>query len=248
MSRIIAYWRFMAVFFEDDAGSPVDALVTRATTATVEAFARHRLLARAQADGIALYYRTNPDAVPALLGPIDARVRLSFSLHLTQPDFFDRHLPTFSSGSGTGFHLDNLDPAGAILADGAVLSQGAAVDVVDGAQIGPRRLPVRLDLTASSPTSVEAREDISGALAATANVVAPAGASSAQVQLDLGGANGVAFRVAEVPPGPVSRRAYSDDAVSDSGAAGVMDLFWETAQDTVPDPGGVVYRAIFTRR
>jgi hypothetical protein len=68
------------------------------------------------------------------------------------------------------------------------------------------------------------------------------------VALDLTGSDGVLFRLAEVPAGPLDRRAYADDAVAAAGAAGVIDLYWETAQSAVPAPAGVVYRAVFQRR
>ena len=105
-----------------------------------------------------------------------------------------------------------------------------------------------MDLTASSPTAVEARDPISAALVKSATIFAPGGAAAASVALDLSASADVLFRVAEVPPGPLNRRAYADDDVASASAAGVIDLYWETAQTAAPDPAGVVYRAVFQRR
>jgi hypothetical protein len=95
---------------------------------------------------------------------------------------------------------------------------------------------------------VEAREAVSAALVKSAAVTAPLGASAASVALDLSASSDVLFRVAEVPAGPLDRRAYADDGVASTGATGVIDLYWETAQTAAPDPAGVVYRAVFQRR
>jgi hypothetical protein len=206
------------------------------------------VLARPRRDGVALYYRVNPESAPALLGPITARQRFSFTLHLREPDFFSRHFPDLTAAGGAGLQFDNLDAAGTILPHGALLSAGAQVAAADTVQIGRRLFAVDLDLTASAPTAVEARDPVSAAVVQSAPVVAPAGASAASVALDLSAIPDVLFRVAEVPPGPLDRRAYADDAVAAAAAAGVIDLYWETAQDAVPAPAGVVYRAVFQRR
>ena len=248
MSRVIAWRRFIEVRFEDDSGAPVEAFATRLTADTRRRLSSHRLMAKPRRDGVALFYRINPEASPALLGEITSRLRLSFTQHLREPDFFARHRPDLTAQTGSGFGLDNLDAAGAVLPDGALLSAGATVAAADAAEIARRALPLRLDLAASSPTAVEARDPVSAAVVASAPVIAPVGAAAATVELDLTGTDGVLFRVAEVPPGPLDRRVYADDAVAAAGAAGVLDLYWDTAQTAVPDPGGVVYRAVFERR
>ncbi len=248
MSRVIAYRRFIEVRLEDDGGQPVAAFDLRTTEETRRRLALHRLLARPQRDGLALYYQVNPQSVPPLLGAITARQRFSFTLHLREPDFFERHHPDLSDATGAGLQLDNLDAAGAVLPAGARLSAGATVAAADAVDIGRRNFSILVDLAASSPTAVEAREPVSAALVGSAAVTAPAGATAASVALDLSGSGEVLFRVAEVPPGPLDRRAYADDAVAAAGAAGVIDLYWETAQTAAPDPAGVVYRAVFQRR
>lgn len=248
MSRVIAWRRFIEVRLEDDAGRPVEAFRTQPTPETRERLSLHRLLARPRRDGIALYYRVNPEASPELLGEIAARVRFSFTLRLREPDFFARYRPDLTAATGASVELDNLDAAGAVLPDGSALSAGALVDTADAAEIARRAFPVRLDLAASSPTSVEASDPVSAAVVVSAPVVVPAGAAAASVELDLTETDGALFRVAEVPPGPVDRRVYADDSVAASGAAGVLDLYWEAAQTAVPTPAGVVYRAVFERR
>lgn len=264
MSRIIAYRPFIEVRLENDDHEPIDAFEVRATPETRERLSRYRLLARPRQDGAALYYRYNPASSPELFGEITTRERFSFTLHLRRPDFFQRHLPDLTEATGPGIHLDNLDPAGAILPHDALLSAGTRVDTADAVEIGRRLFPVNLDLTASSPASVEARDPISGSVVVaeqwdpisgtlveaplSEEVIAPAGAAAASVALDFTHADGVLFHVAEVPAGPLDRRTYADDDAASSGATGVIDIYWEAAQNTVPTPDGVVYHAVFERR
>jgi hypothetical protein len=248
MSRVIAYRRFIEVRLENDGGQPVAAFDVRPTAETRQRLSLHRLLARPQRDGLALYYRTNPQSVPPLLGEITARERFSFTLHLREPDFFTRHHPDLTDATGAGLQLDNLDGAGAVLPDGASLSAGPTVAAADAVDIGRRNFALLVDLTASSPTAVEARDAVAATLVKSAAIAAPAGASAASVALDLSASREVLFRVAEVPAGPLNRRAYADDPVAAAGAAGVIDLYWETAQTAAPDPAGVVYRVVFQRR
>jgi hypothetical protein len=248
MSRVIAYRRFIEVRLENDGGQPVAAFDIRPTAATRQRLSLHRLLARPQRDGLALYYQTNPQSVPSLLGEIMARRRFSFTLHLREPDFFKRHHPDLTEATGAGLQLDNLDGAGAVLPNGARLSAGPTVAAADAVDIGRRSFALVVDLTGSSPTAVEAREPVTSALVKSAAVTALPGAAAASLALDLSASAEVLFRVAEVPPGPLDRRAYADDAVAAAGAAGVIDLYWETAQTAAPDPAGVVYRAVFQRR
>lgn len=248
MTRIVGWRRFIELRLEDGGGRPVTAFSLRATGETRARMAKHRLLARPRTDGLALYYQVNPAAVPPLLGPITARQRFSFALLLREPDFFRRHHPDFTDAGGAGLQLDNLDADGDILPDGAVLSAGTMVAAADAVAIGRRAFVVDLDLTASTPDAVEARDPVSDTVVASAEVVSPTGAAAASVVLDLTAGEGVLYRLAEVPAGPLDRRAYADDAIAAAGAAGVIDLYWETAQRAVPDPAGVVYRAVFQRR
>jgi hypothetical protein len=248
VSRIIAWRRFIELRLEDDSGNAVEAFEARPTPETRTRMARHRLLARARPNGLALFYRINPERTPALLGEIEARVRLSFTLHLRDADFFVRYRPDLTAATGAAIQLDNVDVDGAILPDGALLSTGPSVDAADAVEIGRRVHPVRLDLTLSSPNALEARDPISAAVVLSAPVLAAASAPAATVVLDLTTADGVLYRLAEVPAGPVDRRLYLDDAVAAAGASGVIDLYWETAQTAVPAPAGAVYRAVFERR
>lgn len=251
MSRILAWRRFLEVRFEDDNTQPLEAFAVRATADTRERLTRYRLIARPIPSGLAIYYRVFPDLLPTLRGPITSRVRFSFTMHLRDTDFFTRFEPDLVPATGANLQLDNLDEAGAILADGASLSIGATVSVADAVQIGRRALPLTVNLNPSPPTHVRALHPLTGAafVPPVQALVEPlTGAASFSTTLQIPETADPLVRVVEVPAGPLDRRAYADDSVTVSGAIGVIDLYWETAQDTVPVTTGQVYRAVFERR
>lgn len=257
MSRVIAWRRFIRVFVEDDGGNPLDAFTFLATPETRAAMTRYRLLARAEGSALSLYYRVFPQLSPPLRSAISSRVRLSFAMRLEEQGFFDRHHPDLTIGEGASLHLDNLNGAGAIQADGAGLSAGATVQAADAVQIGRRQLPVTVGLV-PPPTDVRAENIQTGVLLIDPRPNPPApvlvpvqaspGATAFAATLDIPPAEGPLVRVRQTPGGGLDRRAYADDWVAASGAAGVLDLYWETAQDTVPAGRGQEYHVVFARR
>ena len=257
MSRVIAWRRFIRVLIEDDANRPLDAFAFLPSPETADAMQRYRLMARAEGTSLSLYYRVFPQLAPPLRSAITNRVRLSFAMTLREQDFFQRHHPDLNAAAGASLHLDNLDGAGAILADGASLSAGAVVGVADAVQVARRRVPVSVGL-APPPTHVRAVNVQTGLPIIDTRpnppvpvqvAVQPApGASQFAAILDIPPSAGPLVRVRQAPAGALNRRAYADDWTSETGAAGVLDLFWENAQDTVPAGPGQVYRIVFARR
>lgn len=248
MSRVIAFRRFIELRFEDDAGAPVTAFEAAPTPAARAAMARNLLIFRPRPSGFALFYRTNLGAGPTLPGAITSRMRLPFTLRLRDPGFFDRHHPALTEATGAGLHLDNLGPGGAILPDRAVLSAAATVGTADAAALAPLRAPVTLRLAGAAPTEIEARREIGGTVAASAEIHAEPGAEATSAVLDLTVAGAGVYRLGTVPPSALQRRLYADDAASAAGAAGAVELWWETPQTTAPAPAGIVHRAVFARR
>ena len=248
MSRVLAWRRFIEVRLEDDSGNPVTAFEIAPLPAARDVFGRHRLVYRPRQDGIALYYRVSFTATPPLMGEITDRVRMNFALRLRDGSFFSRFHPDLTAAQGPGLYFDNLDGSGAILGDGSVLSDGAMVSSADAVEIGPDRFPVTLDLSASNPTQVEASDPVSGAVVVNEEVFASPGATLASVVLDLSAAGPAHFSAAEIPAGPVDRRIYADEPAVAARANAVLEIYWETAQDTVPSLDGLIYRVVFERR
>ncbi|QIE56029.1 hypothetical protein G5B40_11545 [Pikeienuella piscinae] len=246
MSFVIAFDRFMRVRVSDDGGAPVEGLAFAPTARTREVMANHEILHRPSSDGFSLYYKSRPGVTPPLRAPITSRVRFSFGIHVTTPGFFARHHPDFGAG-GAQILLDNLTPAGAVTASGA-LSAGATVEAADLTALGPRAYPVRLDISGGAPGVIEARDQFSTVVAASTIIDPPPGATEIFATVDLSNAQDAAFRLVAPAPAALDRPIYADDELADSGPVGVVDLYWEQPQSAVPTGTGAEYAIVFRLR
>lgn len=246
MGFVIAYHPFLALRLEDDGGEPVTAFDIRPTPLALQVMGMNQILWRPRSDGLQLFYRTTPESAPPLLGEITTRVRYSFHMRLTDGAFFTRHFPDFA-GDGAALHFDNLDGAGAIQAPGAIITQGATVSDADTVAMGTVPFPAHVDLTGGVPTDVELQNPISGNPLVTTPVTAAAGATETTVLLDASEPGDGLYRAVATIPAALDQRIYTDTA-TDGTERGAVDLYWETAQDTVPLPDGAIYRVVFQRR
>lgn len=246
MGFVIAYHPFLALQLEDDGGEPVTAFDIRPTPLALQAMGMNQILWRPRPNGLQLFYRTTPESTPPLLGEITSRVRYSFHMRLTDGGFFTQHFPDFA-GDGAALQFDNLDGAGAIQAAGAIISQGATVSDADTVAMGTVPFPARVDLTGGVPTDVELQNPVSGNALATTLVTAAAGATETTVLLDASGPGDGLYRAVASIPAALDQRIYAD-AATDGTARGAVDLYWETAQDSVASPDGAIYRVVFQRR
>ena len=245
MSFVIAFAPFVRIDLvtSDGADAPFD---LTPTVRTVDLMRNHEIIFRPDSRGLTLYAKSNPSVLPALVAPIAERVRFSFAMTLTDATFFRRYLPDFANGAAQ-ILLDNLDAAGAIQTAGA-LTAGASVDVADLVVGGPADFPVRLDVSGGAPAIVEARDRFSANVVASTGIVADPGQSEVLTSLDLSAAPGSAWRMVAPAPANLDRLIYADDEVSDRGAAGVIDIYWQQAQDAVPAGTGAQFTAAFQTR
>ncbi len=246
MGYMISYHPFMTVQFEDDGGVPVSGFRLSPTPKTMQQMQMTQILHRPRANGLQLFYRSTSNSAPQLLGEINARRRFSFHIMQTASDVFARLLPDFNTGDGAALHFDNLDTAGAIQASG-IINQGATVSDTDTVAMGSVPFPARVDLTAGVPTDVEVRDPISGTSLITVPVNAVAGATETTVLIDISGPGDGLYRAIASIQAALDKRIYFDKT-GNGRVRGAIELFWETAQDNVPSPDGVVYRVVFQRR
>jgi len=245
MSFAAAYHPFMTVRTADDGGGAVTAFRFQPSDDCVRRLGDHRLTFRPRADGFQLYYRTNPLAATALVGAIGARTRFGFEMRIADAGFFNAFHPDLDATTGPQLLLDNLDGAGAVQAGGS-LAAAATVEQDDAGRIVRRVHDVAVDMAAPAPTALTVAERFGGV--AEPPIPVPATTAATQlVAIDLRKAEGVAFTIAETPPSPPARAIYADDRAAGLGLAGVVDLYWETAQDTVP-AGGLTFDITFRRR
>jgi len=247
MSFVREYRRFLRVDFDDDEGDPVTAFEIRTTSRTRRVMADHALVFRGEPAGFTVYSRHDPEAADTLIGPITDRIRLSFALILRERGFFARYLPDLA-GAGRQILLQNLDGAGAIRTNGA-LSAGGTVDTDELVQAGPASaFPVTIDLTAGTPDRLRARDRFDNSELLEREFTAPPPpAPLLRLNVDLAGLADPAARLTTPVAGALDQVVYADDEIAQSGAAAILDLWWDQRQDSVPAPGAA-FTATFRNR
>ena len=245
MSFVIAVTPFLRVELSTDDAANVPFGLTPTRT-TQELMANHGIVYRPTANGLALYAKSNPAVNPALLRPISSRSRFSFAMSLTDAGFFQRYHPDFADSTAQ-ILLDNLDGVGAIQPAG-VLSAGPTIEVADLTAVGPTIYAVRLGVSGGAPPVIEAQNRFTGAVVGTTDLVLEAGQTELETFVDLTTAPDAAVQLVAAAPVNLDRSVYADSEISDSGAAGVLDLYWDQPQDAVPAGSGAVYTAQFRRR
>lgn len=246
MSVVWEYRRFLRVDFIDDNGDPVTAFDARPTRRTRDVMADHALVFQGEPAGFTLYSRHNPEATDTLIGPITDRTRLSFALALREAGFFDRYHPDLA-GAGRQILLQNLDGTGAIRTAGG-LSLNATVEQDDLVQAGPASgFPVTIDLSGGAPDRLRARDRFDNSQLLEREFTAPPG-PSLQMTVDLCALPDPAARLTTPVAGALDQVVYADDEIASGGVPAILDLWWDSRQDTVPQPGGAAFTATFRNR
>lgn len=246
MSFVIAFNRFLQVTLEDADGEPVNAFEIRPTARTRRLLADHRIVFKPGVSGLTLYAISNPAASPAVIAPISARTRFSFTMRLIEAGFFERFHPDFGSGGGQ-ILLDNLDAAGAIQT-GGLLTNGATVEAVDTVAVGPNPFPLRLDVSGGAPAAVELQDRFSAAVVGTAAIDVDPGAVETIALIGAPDGTDAALRAVSPAPAPLNRLVYVDEAIAQSNVVGVIDLYWDQSQSNVPADTGAIFSAVFRPR
>ena len=248
MSLAVSWHPFLSVLFEDTTGAPVNGLQVAPLPGTRDRMARHALTFRAWPDRFALYSRRYDDRPDPLKGPIASRTRFAFAVDPVSADFQRIYQPDFDAATGPVLYLDNLTPAGAIRASGTQLQAGASVAAIDAVTLAGQTATVSIDLSGGTPTAIEAQAVPDGAVIDRVDVAAVSGAPEAAVTLTLENAAAPHLRAVSDPAGTLDRGLYADTDTLARAPRGIVELFWETRQNSVPAPDGTVYRVVFDRR
>ena len=244
--RAVSWHPFLSVRFEDDAGAPVTGLSVAPLPGTDDRIARHGLTFRAWPDRMALYSRRYDGRPDPLKGPIARRTRFAFALDPRTADFGRLYGPDLAAATGPVIYLNNLTPAGAIRASGVKL-HGGALSAEHAVALAGATASVTLDVSGGAPDAVEARSLPGDALIDRIEVPRVAGATTATVTLTLD-TDAPHHRAVSDPAGAVDRGLYADPDSLARAPRGILELYWETRQDAVPSPDGVLYRVVFPRR
>ncbi len=198
------------------------------------------MVARPRPAGIQLFYRINPAAVDPLLGPIGNRLRFSFSLKQLLPDVFTRYEPDLTSETGPQLYLDNLTPAGNLQSKDT-LTTGTVLQADDAAQILPPIFPARADLNVAAPPSqFRVLDRFDATTTVDAFPIDPSATGLASTKVDLSAEEPGPYTLSTDVGSPPPRTIYIDRDLARVRRLGVIDIHWETRQDSVP-AGGLTY-------
>lgn len=251
MSFILQFRRLFSVFVrEESSGVLLTGFSFAPSEQSRRLLAKHQLLFRARPGGCEVYYRLNPRAADPLLGRISSRVRFTFCLEPGEPTFFARYEPDLDAETGPQLYLDNLTAAGAIqppteqsLSAGTVVQRADAVKVVPQLFFAPA--PVG---GAGAPTRFIVRDKFNPAtVVLEAPISAGPGVTQTLTPIDLSGHPPGPYTLETDAAGAAARTIYADDTLAGVKTLGLMDLYWETAQDSVP-PAGIAYLIRFRQR
>lgn len=246
MSFVISATPFMQVDLTEQGGAAVEAFHILPTARTRSVMQDHSIIFRGHSSGFTLYYLANPNAPPPLVSQITTRTRFSFAMRLLESDFFERFHPIFAGGAPQ-LLLDNLDATGAILPAGP-LSAGATVEAVDTLPLGPNPYPAVVDVSGGAPLQVDALERFAATLVGSSEIQPEPTDTSISVPVAIAAIADPAVRLNAAAPSTLDQIVYADTELSDAGAAGVIDLFWDQAQTAVPPNTGALFEVVFRPR
>ncbi|HFA49700.1 MAG TPA: hypothetical protein ENJ95_11880 [Bacteroidetes bacterium] len=250
MSFTIAHELFMRVRVADHGtGEELDDFLFRPTPRCRKLLADHQLLFKQRETGFDLYLKKNPNASPQLLGAIASRREFSFGISLQNPAFFDTYQPGANAIGKRKMYLTNLTPSGNIQAPGNQrLMEGASVQLADLFQLKPKTYNETTDLGgAPAPAEWVVKEHFSGtAIGDPFPVSSQSGVDMAFAKIDLSEeANGL-YDLEPNPSTIAGSAVYVDDYLGGRGVIGLVNLYWESAQTSVP-AGGQAYFIRFAK-
>ena len=237
-----------AVTITDEAnGKAMESLSFDPTAATAAKLTGHRLIFRRRLGGFQLYAERNlgPGGGPVV--PIVEPVRLVFALRSSDRGRLARYKPSEDPTAGPNLYLTNLDDAGVPQAS-RPLSRGESIAAADSARIVGPRFRARVPLPATNrPNRVEVRRRHDGERVGDAiPLEVGAGASAAELGVDLSNEEASAFTLVPKPAGD-EQHILVDEELAATGAYGAVELVLKPFPG--PDPeGGREFTAVFARR
>ncbi len=210
----------------------------------------HQLVFRARETGLAVYFASNPQAADPLMGKITSRSRFSFSMQLKDSAFFTRYAPDPAAMPGPQLYFDNLTASGDIQPDThQSLSLGASVDSADAARIYPHVFFEKTDLSGGSvPTKYLVKEKFDPSeTVKELPIDTSSGAPIVSTRIDLSAKADGPYLLETDAAGSTAKTIYLDNALAARANLGIVDILWETGQDTVP-AGGLNYTLTFNKQ
>ncbi|MCG9972594.1 hypothetical protein [Christiangramia crocea] len=257
MSFSITYHRFFVVHIkEHTSNKPIRFLKFQPTETTRELLKKYQLIFRKRDDGFEIYYKTNEYANPALENPISGRLKFSFVIRITSFSLFSEYEP--ENPVAPNFYFDNLTSSGAISnASAGNLTSSSHFQKDDIVRLYPLTFSVSTPQNIpNAPTEWRLKKYFTPKdLLQTVNIDNPDSLPAISVRIndplknpsEYIDQNGVYTLEADSAT-PKPETVYLDDQLSGKSVHGILDLYWDTSQDSVPANSGKEFQINFKRK
>lgn len=249
MGFIIKYNRFFSVTFgEENSDEPVEGFRVFPTHDCRQKLHNFNLVFKPRSFGFEVFYSETP------LIPITERVRFTFGFEFPDAGIFQKYGLTKENESDTtiyqpGLFFDNLQSDGTILtaSPASLVASGAGEDqrvtAADTYRIYRQTFKVFDSTAGTVPVSYQLSHKYESTLQQTIPVISGSGLdiiittiNSVDLEEDYIDESGPYLLEADTDPTPPHRNVYLNNELGQNSARGVIDIFWETAQNSVADP------------
>jgi len=216
----------------------------------------YMLIFRKREGGFDIYYETNDYALPALITPIENRLKFTFFIEVLSNSFFAEYEPDFDILPQ--FYLDNLTSSGNISnATSGNLTNSGHFKEDDLYKIYPGTFRVAVAQNISNPpTKVLVKDPYPPKnTIQTIDITNSDSADTVHVLIndpiinkaEYIGDNGP-YILQTNKPNPPPQNIYLHEELSRKNINGILDLHWTNAQDTVPQDTGKEFQIILKRK
>lgn len=258
MGFVIKYSRFFSVtMLEEDRDEPLEGFRFFPSKECLKKLSDFKLIFRPRPYGFEVFYSETP------LIPISQKIRFSFGFTLSETGFFEKYGLVKTDEADTenyqpGLFFDNLNASGAIItsASSSIVAAGSGTDervsAADTFKISRQTFKVYDSAGGTAPSSYElthmyepsVQQTVPAAPGNGANVLVTT-INSIDLEDDYLTEPGPYLLEADVNP-PAPRRMYLSNELGEESVHGVVDIYWETTQNTVADPDmGQQYQITF---
>lgn len=259
MGFFIKYNRFFSVTFaEEGAGDSLEGFRVYPTNDCLQKLQNFNLVFKPRPYGFEVFYSASP------LIPINERVRFTFGFQIPGGSIFKKYgLVKENDSDATvyqpGLFFDNLQTDGSIITSSpsSIVTSGSGtgerVTAADTYKVYRQTFKVYDSTMGTVPASYQLSHLYDSSLQQTVPVMSGGGSetiittiNSVDLKEDYISEPGPYLLEADTDPTPPHKNVYLNSELGQKSAQGAIDIYWETAQNTIADPAtGVQYQVTF---
>lgn len=259
MGFIIKYNRFFSVSFEEEGSNePIDGFRVFPTYDCRQKLQNFNLVFKPRSFGFEVFYSESP------MISINERVRFTFGFDIPDAGIFKKYGLLKEDETDTtvyqpGLFFDNLQTNDTILtaSPASIVASGSGLDQRVTAADTYRVYRQTFKVYDSSAETVSTSYQLSHLYDSTLQQSVPVNSgngsetiittiNSVDLEEEYLGESGPYLLEADTDPTPPRRNVYLNNELGQKSAQGVIDIYWETAQNNVADPeSGQQYQITF---